>query len=164
MCLYIDNASIAKTQRIKRIDAGKTVIRYKVLLFDDSTGGYVSPIMATPVTPILKSNRRSVELTELENSEDCIDRGIHVYIKYNDAKRAFGTGLMYKTFKVECKIDDLVCCDCDNREEVYTQIYIPELDRKVKKEKIGEKNMIKLLVMVRLVVNRILYFCLLPIN
>lgn len=154
MCLYIDNDSIEKTKSIKEKRAGQTVIRYKVLEWSDYHNSYVSPIMGTKVKARLTSDRKSNTLIVYEVNGGQVNCGIHVYTNKSHAKAEFGvhSESIYTIFEAKCNIDDLVCCGSDKdditiltspNEEVYTKIYIPELDKKVKKEKTGEKNMIK---------------------
>ncbi len=129
MCLYFDDNSKFKTKQVKQDQAGKFVIRYKVVRPKGER--FITPYQYTRCTKVLESNRLYNEVTSYESYNQTIDHGIHVCTTLDRANWIQSGIDVIK--EVKCNIDDLVMISDTGSEEVYTKIEFVDLyDRKNK--------------------------------
>lgn len=138
MCLYVDKNL---TEKAKTRKTGVTVIRYRILEFIGKK--LVSPFYGIPwKVGINKSdaNHRS-KLNIRKRTPKEVNRGIHVYVNRKEAYNAYAsTKYDYPFFgspcvilPVHCKNEDLIAVghNSDKQQEVYTQVTLKKISRKL---------------------------------
>lgn len=135
MCLYYNKRS---TQRFKRKHQGKSSITcYKVVCLSNYYNSRVHSINFSYEwkVGINKSNRETIELTEVELDCNEVDNGIHVYTNLDSANKA--ATYIYGWYcpiimPVQCQLKHLVGCSTQSNkfsnEAVFTQVRVLKKD------------------------------------
>jgi hypothetical protein len=131
MCLYfVDSTDSTNPERLFK--GRQTITCYKVLetaltpaslRFIWQSNTYPSEY---PFIGVKKSNRISKELNDDEKVVGIVNRGIHVYIDFENAKSSLDLQYYPNEFVIPviCQKEDFVACDLGRNEAVFTKVRI----------------------------------------